>query len=163
MSGLPTVYIETTIPSFLAARPSNNLVLAGQQELTRQWWEIRRSYYRLCTSELVLEEASRGDAEAAELRSRLLNDLPLIPVDSDTIALTKEIMTYGIMPEKAAADAAHIALAARHGVEYLLTWNCRHIANAEIIRRLDEVVFSSGYRLPTICTPIELFGDDDDE
>ncbi|MHC4873659.1 MAG: type II toxin-antitoxin system VapC family toxin [Planctomycetota bacterium] len=119
MSKKASVYIETTIPSYLTARPSNNLIIAGEQEVTRQWWEIRRGDFDLYISELVLEEAQCG-------------------------------------------DAGHIALATRHEVDYLLTWNCTHIANAETIRSLSYVINEAGYSLPVICTPLELFGGEPD-
>ncbi|MBI4708515.1 MAG: type II toxin-antitoxin system VapC family toxin, partial [Candidatus Omnitrophica bacterium] len=159
----PTVYLETTIPSFLTARPSNNLILAGEQELTRQWWEDRRKSFTLFVSELVIEEAQKGDSEASEKRMNTISDVSVLEIDEETIRLTEEIMKSGVIPERASADAGHIAVASRHGIDYLLTWNCRHIANAEIIRRLVSVVKEAGYNLPIICTPAELFGGQEDE
>jgi len=159
----PTVYLETTIPSFLTARPSNNLILAGEQELTRQWWEDRRKSFTLFVSELVIEEAQKGNSVASEKRMNAISAVLVLEIDEETIRLTEEIMKSGVIPERAAADAGHIAVASRHGIDYLLTWNCRHIANAEIIRRLVSVVKKAGYNLPIICTPAELFGGQEDE
>lgn len=158
-----TVYLETTIPSFLTARSSNNLILAGEQELTRQWWDSRRDFFTLYVSELVIEEARKGNAEASRKRTEAIAGVSVLEIDEETILLTEKLMKSGVIPEKAAADAGHIAVAARHGVDYLLTWNCRHIANAEIIRRLAAVVEGAGYDLPIICTPAELFGGQNDE
>ena len=163
MEEKPTVYLETTIPSFLTARPSSSLVLAGEQELTRQWWEARRESFTLFVSELVIEEAIKGDTEASGKRMRAIADVPVLEIDEETIRLTEEILRSGVIPERAAADAGHIAVASRHGIDYLLTWNCRHIANAEIIRRLESVVEAAGYSLPIICTPAELCGGQEDE
>jgi predicted nucleic acid-binding protein len=159
MTDKPTVYLETTIPSFLAARPSNDLILAGQQQLTLRWWATRRRSFALYISELVVAEAGKGDSQAAKRRIEVIRNLPVLEIDDEVIRLGEEILNDGAIPRKAAADAAHVAIAARHGIDYLLTWNCRHIANARIVRRLDRVIRDLGYLAPTICTPTELFGD----
>jgi len=156
MANKPTIYIETTIPSFLTARPSGDLVSAGRQLITRQWWERNRSEYDLFISEIVLDEASKGDVNAARLRLEILHGLPLLKVDEPTLVLTREILESGVIPEKAAADAGHVAVAARYGMNFLLTWNCAHIANAAIWAKLGERVKKGGYGLPVICTPDEL-------
>ncbi len=158
-----TVYLETTIPSFLTARPSNDLILAGQQQLTLRWWNTRKRHYSVFISELVIEEAGRGDSHASRKRINAIKSLPVLEIDDETIKLGAKILKSGAIPQKAAADAGHVAVAARHGIDYLLTWNCKHIANAEIIRRLDQVIRDQGYLAPTICTPTELFGGQDHE
>lgn len=163
MSEKPTVYLETTIPSFLTARPSNDLILAGQQQLTTRWWKSRKRHYRIFISELVIEEAARGDSTAANKRIEAIKPFPLLEIDLEAIKLGSAILKSGIIPPKAAADAGHIAVAARHGIDYLVTWNCKHIANAEIIRRIDHLIRKCGYLPPTICTPTELFGGQDHE
>jgi predicted nucleic acid-binding protein len=157
------VYIETTIPSFLTSRPSNKLILAGKQALTRQWWERRRGKYDLFISQYVLDEASKGDSEAAERRMNAIRHIEMLEVDNDVILLAEKIMQSGIIPPKADTDALHIAVASRHSIDFLLTWNCTHIANAEILVKINHIVTESGYFLPTICTPDELFGGDDYE
>ncbi len=159
----PTVYIETTIPSFLKARTSKDVVLAGKQEVTKQWWVQRRQEYELFVSQLVFDEAARGDREAAQERLEAMIGLPFLAIDQDALELSDAIVASGVIPEKAHTDAGHIALAARHGMDFLLTWNCRHIANAEILDRVEEVVAGHGCKLPIICTPDELFGVNDDE
>ena len=153
-----SVYLETTIPSFLTARPSNDLILAGQQQLTLRWWKTRKRLYSVFISELVIEEAGRGDHQAARKRINSIKNLPALEIDDATIRLGAKILDSGVIPQKAAADAGHISVAARHGIDYLLTWNCKHIANAEIIRQLDKIIRNSGYTPPIICTPTELFG-----
>lgn len=157
-----TVYLETTIPSYLTARQSSNLIIAGEQLITRQWWETRKQEYRLFISALVVQEASRGDSGASGRRLEVIGGIDELEIDEPTICLTRRLLNSRIFLEKAAADAAHIAVAARHGVDYLLTWNCKHIANAEIIRRVSFEVGAEGYFVPIICTPRELFGGNED-
>jgi predicted nucleic acid-binding protein len=157
-----TLYLETTIPSFLTARPSNNLIVAGKQETTRQWWERRRSRYQLFISQYVLDEISGGDSEAAKRRLEAVQTVDLLEVDEETIRLAARLMRTGLIPVKAAADAAHIAVAARHRMDFLLTWNCTHIANAELLRALSAAAAEADHTLPVICTPDELFGGDDE-
>lgn len=157
------IYLETTVPSILTARPSNNLILAGEQELTREWWDARHDDFEILVSEMVFEECQKGDAEAAARRLAIIEGLGVLQIDEEVVRLVDTIMQSGIIPPKAAADAAHIAIASRHLVDYLLTWNCRHIANAEIIRRIAAVVRHAGYELPIICTPAELFGGHDED
>lgn len=158
---LSTVYVETSVLSYLAARPSNNLIVAAQQELTREWWILGRSHYRLLLSKFVLDEISKGNPEAAERRLSFASELPLLEVDNDVLQLSNSFMKSGIIPPKGEVDAAHIAVATRHEIDYLLTWNCRHIANAAIQRRLAEIAAKEGYELSYICTPSDLFGGDE--
>ena len=162
MTSLPIVYVETTVPSLLAARPSTDVIVAGDQEVTRQWWEHRRGAFRLYVSDFVIEEVSRGDPSAAAKRMDLLEGVPELEIDEETVRLVSRIMDSRVIPARAGADAGHIAVATRYGVDYLLTWNCRHIANAEIVRSLGSVVGDLGYQLPVICTPKELLGGYDD-
>ncbi|MCC5840329.1 MAG: type II toxin-antitoxin system VapC family toxin [Opitutales bacterium] len=163
MNETATVYLETTIPSYLTARPSSNLIIAGEQAITREWWESRKVMFRLFISEAVVEEASRGDAEAARKRLEVISDLEELSIDEPVLSLTREILGTGLIPRKASADAVHIAVAARHGIDYLVTWNCKHIANAEMIRKISHVISQCGYFVPIICTPRELFGGEEDE
>ncbi len=157
------VYLETTIPSILTARSSNNLILAGEQVLTCEWWESRSGDFEILISELVVEECQKDDADAAARRMAILEGLGVLQIDEDVLTLADAIMDSGVIPLKAAADAVHIAIASRHGADYLLTWNCRHIANAEISKRIAAAVQEAGYELPIICTPAELFGGHDED
>jgi len=158
-----SVYLETTIPSFLTARPSNNLVVAGKQEVTRQWWEKRKEKYALYISQYVLDEAARGNPDVAKKRMVVLEGIDLLEVDEDVIRLARVIIDSEIIPQKASTDAGHIAVATRHGIDFLITWNCTHIANAEILCKINYIVSEAGYHLPTICTPDELFGGEENE
>lgn len=131
--------------------------------MTKQWWSQRRQEYELFVSQLVYDEAARGDSGAAEERLNALVEIPFLALDEEALELSGAIVRRGVIPAKAHTDAGHIALASRHGMDFLLTWNCRHIANAEILDTVDDVVAAYGYKLPIICTPDELFGTDDDE
>jgi len=154
-----TVYIETSIIGYLTARPSNNLILMANLEATRQWWETRRTQFSLYISQVVLDEVARGDREIATKRLELLHDFPLLEVSADVQNLADQFLSKSNLPPKAADDALHIAAATVYGLDYLLTWNCRHIANAQIQKKLAQITVDAGYELPTICTPYELMGD----
>ncbi len=153
------IYIETTIPSYLAARPSRDLLQAARQQLSHDWWNNERQHYELCISELVLDEAAAGDLEAAARRLTFLQELPLLDLTNAVNVVAKAIMTSGLLPERAARDAVHIAVSPVHRTDILLTWNCRHIANAAIMKELGQIVANCGHDIPVICTPEELFGD----
>lgn len=153
------IYIETTIPSYLAARPSRDLIQAARQQLTHDWWNNRRHEFELCISEIVLEEAAAGDADAANRRLAILGGLPLLEMTTEVNDLAEAIMDSGLLPQRAARDAVHIAVSSVHAVDILLTWNCKHIANASIMRELSEIVAAAGREMPVLCTPDELMGD----
>lgn len=142
--------------SYLAARPSRDLVVAAHQEVTRQWWEQRRHDYHLVVSEVVLREAGGGDPDAAERRNALLSAIDVLAVDQSALELAEELVRRGAVPDVAAEDALHIAIAVTNGVEYLLTWNCTHIANAAMRRAIDDVCVEQGYEPTVLCTPEEL-------
>ncbi|MCC6126972.1 MAG: type II toxin-antitoxin system VapC family toxin [Pirellulales bacterium] len=152
------VYLETSFVSYLAARPSRELIMAGNQQITRDWWEFRRERYDLYLSQRVLDEIECGDPLAASERMRIVQDIPLLAIDSQIVVLAKELLFQGPFPERAEDDAIHVATATVHGIDYLLTWNCKHIANAEFIRDSEIICQSKGYKLPVICTPAELMG-----
>ena len=159
---MPRVYIETTIPSFLAARASRDVIVAGKQETTRLCWELRSRHFELFVSPLVWDEVALGDPEVSQRRCAIIAGLPVLAVDEQTSPIAEAFMASGAIPAKAATDASHIAVATRHGMDFLLTWNCTHIANAQTVRRLNAVAGSLGYELPTICTPDELMEDPND-
>lgn len=153
-----TVYIETSIIGYLTARMSNNLILMANVETTREWWDARRDQFELYISQTVLDEAARGDAEIARRRLEILSGFPLLEVNEAVQDLATQFLTKSNLPPKAADDAIHIAVATIYGLDYLLTWNCKHIANAQIQKKLVQISFDAGYELPTICTPYELMG-----
>jgi hypothetical protein len=153
----PSVYIETTIPSLLTARPSRDGEIAAQQIATREWWE-KRGDYELCVSEEVLREAGRGNPDAAAQRLAAIAQCIILPATAEVEDLTCRILATGLIPSRALRDAIHIAMSAVHGVNFLLTWNCRHINNAIIQQRLRGVCSVAGFELPVICTPHGLLG-----
>ena len=157
------VYVETTVPSYLVARASYDVRLLSHQQTTRVWWENRRWAFDLFISELVLTECRAGDPEMATRRLDLLKGIPVLSPNPATLQLAQSLVERGPMPAKAAGDALHVAIATVYGCEYLLTWNCRHIANAEIQRAAQKVVNKHGFELPVICTPEELMGEAGDE
>ena len=160
---MKSVYIETSIVSYLTSRPSRDLRAAAWQETTIQWWEQERPKYDLATSELVLAEARAGDADAAQRRVEALDGLPLLDVTNDARDLASRLITDGGMPADAAADALHIATASVHAMDYLLTWNCRHIDNAATKPIVRSICAVAGYTCPEICTPLELLSEEVDD
>lgn len=155
------VYVETTIISYLAARPSRDLIVAARQQLTQTWWHHRRPDFDVYVSQLVLAEAEAGDPEAAERRATVLSGLPVLDIVPGVAELAATLVERVPLPPRAAADATHIALAAYHGMDFLITWNAAHIANAELRQRVEQVCRESGYPSPVLCTPDELLGDTD--
>jgi hypothetical protein len=152
----PRVYVETTIISYLAAWPSRDLVTAAHQQVTHQWWQTRRGGFELYVSEAVIEEASSGDPDAATRRLALLQGIPVLEQGPDAAGLARQLVASVPLPRRAAVDALHIAIAAVNGMDYLLTWNCAHPANAALRTGIDAICRSSGYLPPIICTPEEL-------
>jgi hypothetical protein len=155
----PTVYLETTIISYLAARPSRDLIIAAHQQLTHEWWEYRRADFDLFISQLVLQEASAGDPQVAQQRLHLVGRLPLLTLTEDAVALARALVNKGPIPPKAEVDALHMAVAMVHGMDYLLTWNCKHIANAAMRTAIETICRAHGYEPPVMCTPEELLGE----
>jgi predicted nucleic acid-binding protein len=159
MKVMETVYIETTIVSLLVARPSRDPLIAAHQQLTRQWWQDRRLRFNCVTSEEVVREASQGDADMSRLRLEALAGLPVLRVTETARGLAKEILQKGLLPLQAVSDAIHASVASTEGIETLLTWNCRHLANPLILRQLRAFMTGHGLTLPEVCTPVELGAD----
>jgi hypothetical protein len=157
---MPSAYLETTIVSYFCARPSRDLIIAAQQEITRHWWQERLPRYHIVISDFVLREAIAGDALAAKKRISALNQFPLLDVTADVEKLANWFLHKLLVPRKKLIDAMHISVAAVHGIDYLVTWNCSHIANAEMRTAISFACDEMGYRCPTICTPQELMGQD---
>lgn len=156
----PTVYVETTILSYLVGWLSrNDLQVAANQELTRRWWLSRRAKFELFVSAAVIDEASEGDPALASERLRFLSDLPLLTITPAAHDLKTMLLRERSLPWNAEVDALHIATAAVHGIEYLLTWNCKHIANAVTLPSIYAVCRDAGYEPPFVCTPQELMGE----
>lgn len=159
----PSVYLETTVVSYLVGWLNRRSVLvASNQELTREWWTTRKDRYELFASTVVIDEASKGDDELSAERLTFLRDVALLEVTVEARRLSAELMRQTGIPRKAEMDALHIAVAATSGMTYLLSWNCTHIVNASILPRVYEVCRLQGYEPPFVCTPQELMGPDHD-
>lgn len=152
----PSVYVETSVLSYLTARPSNDLRAMSNQTATFEWWETQKDHYSLVVSDLVISEAGRGHPEAAQRRLSVVSNFPLLQVSQEVQNLAQALVQEHALPQKAEADALHVALAAVNGVEYLLTWNCTHIANAHTRPKIEATCRVHGYEPPVICTPLEL-------
>ena len=145
---------------YAMSRPSRDLVIAGHQEITREWFALRAQGYEMFISQLVASEASAGDAAAARDRAAFLHGIARLGITDAAGELAAKLVESGAVPRKAAEDALHIAVAAVHGVDYLLTWNCKHIANAAMRQAIDAVCREAGYEPSVICTPEELMNDE---
>lgn len=154
-----TVYLETSFVSYLTARPSRDLITAGHQAITHAWWETRRQEFELFISEVVIDEAKYGHPEAAEKRLTSLAGINLLDVTDEAIEFADRLIQNHAIPQKAATDALHISIACVSGINYLVTWNCKHIANAERYEAVNRICIENGYVAPIICTPEELLGE----
>jgi hypothetical protein len=152
----PRVYLETTIPSYLVGRPSRDLRLAADQQATLEWWEQRRHHFELFISQFVIAEASRGDPLLVAARLEKLRDIPIIGFSPAGEQLAQRLLEERIIPAVAAIDAAHIGYAAANGADYLLTWNCSHINNLALLRKIERVCVECGLACPVVGTPAEL-------
>jgi hypothetical protein len=153
------VYIETTVASYLTARPSRDIVVAAHQELTIEWWTTHRQRFDLYISDIVLREAAMGDEAAAAKRLAELGGIDVLSLDDSAREIASVFLRRRLIPENAIDDALHVAVATAQGMDFLLTWNCRHIANAEVVQRLEAVCLELGYQMPILCTPEQLMGD----
>lgn len=156
------IYLETSVISYLTAKPSKTIIGAAHQQITSAWWEKRKEY-EIFVSESVLRECAAGNPDAAQKRLKIAETLPLLLISEDMLQIAQEFLNRGIIPTKAAEDGLHIAIATIHQVDYLLTWNCKHIANPEIQRNISSYLDEIGLFLPFICTPEELLGENNVE
>ena len=158
----PSVYIETSVIGYLTSWPQENVTVAGHQNTTREWWSTAADRFELFVSQLVLRECSDGAADAVRDRLRRIGGIPLLPITPAAEHLADALMRGHAVPEDQPNDALHIALAASHGVQYLVSWNFRHIVNASIRPAIERVCRDAGYDPPILCTPEELLEPDDD-
>ena len=150
---MQTVYIETTIPSYLTAKPSSLSAVASDQRATHEWWQNERQRFRLYTSIFTIDEASAGDPQAAARRLDWLKGVPQLAVSLETDTLAQSIVKLLRLPRKAAVDALHVAISIQHQMDYLLTWNCTHLANPILQKELVEFCRYHDLYIPIICTP----------
>jgi hypothetical protein len=155
----PTLYMETTIPSYLLAEPSRDLVACARQEITRTWWRRDHARFAVSISPGVLEEANQGDRRAARVRREFLDQFRVLDVTPEVLRLTQLYLQKRIVPLKKPGDAAHLAFASAYQVQFLCTWNFKHIANAFALHKLRELNEKEGLFTPQVCTPEELLGE----
>ncbi len=151
-----SVYIESSVVSYLMARPSRDVVVAARQAITETWWQNHRGEFDLFISALVEQEIARGNAEAAERRLKVVENIPLVAVSSEAQSLAEDLVAQGAVPANSKEDALHIGIAAAAGVNFLLTWNFKHINNAHTKAAITAVVESHGFACPILCSPEEL-------
>ena len=158
-----TIYIETSVISYRVARPSRDIIVLARQEITAEWWDTVLPHLDAYISPVVLDEIAEGDQQAQTLRLQLVANMPPLAVDERIISLAEAICEEIRLPDRAQADAYHIAIPSVHGIEYLVTWNCKHIANAFMLRKIEQIVQAKGYTMPVVCTPEELMEEIQDE
>ncbi len=154
----PTLYMETTVPSYYTAKPSRDIIVLAHQEITRVWWDCWLSQYEVFISEVVIQEASLGDYDAANRRLSIISSFPVLEITPDCERLADIYLREISIIRNALRDALHLAVASAHGMEYLITWNCTHIARGEVRKALEVVNTLQEIATPTICTPEELIG-----
>ena len=150
------LYMESTIPSYYVARPSHDVIMVAKQKLTRDWWDTRIKDFEIFVSDSVMDEISAGEAAMARKRIELLQPFTLLATNDRVIEVAEALIHGGPLPKKAARDATHIALSAVHRMHFLLTWNCTHIANAQMFAQMRTICQAHGFDCPVICTPGEL-------
>ena len=148
----PKIYIESSIISYCAARDNKNFIILGRQELTREWWNACKDHYQCYISQFVYDEISQGDPQAATKRLKFIVGIPFLKI-TDEIEPLADHLTKKILPANAYLDALHISIAAVNNITYLLTWNCKHIANAKNIDAIRKTIEEHNYIAPVICTP----------
>jgi len=153
------IYVESTIPSYVVARPARDLLQAARQQISKDWWELKRQQHELFTSQIVLDEIASGETGMSKQRLETLAGIPVLRANEEAEKFTLQILGSGLLPAAADRDAGHIALATIYEMDILLSWNCRHIANASIQARLRKLAERSGLTLPVLCTPDELTGE----
>ncbi len=158
-----SVYVESSVVSYLTSRPSRDVVVAGHQAITVEWWQLGRSAYEVVVSPLVIEEISAGNPAAAKGRIEAIVDIPSISISTDAQPIAEALISSKAIPANSLRDALHIAIAATHGMDYLLTWNFKHINNANTRLLVSDTVSGFGYACPILCSPEELIGKNDAE
>jgi hypothetical protein len=158
----PIVYLESSVISYLTSRPNRDVIIAGRQATTLDWWENQRQRFELRISILVEEEIGRGDPKAAQLRLETVADISSLTISDEATRIADLLLAKGAVPKGSEEDALHIGISAAQGVDFLLTWNFKHINNAEMKEAIIQIVESCGYKCPQLCSPEELGGISDD-
>lgn len=152
------VYLETSVISYYTARPSNDIITLGRQRITEQWWQYALDTFDVHVSPIVFEEAELGDSTASSKRLKVMGHFKVLAIDDIVRQVWSVYMEKLGLPERAIRDAGHLAVASVHDIDYLVTWNCAHIANGDTIRKLSLLNNQLGLPMPIIVTPDELMG-----
>jgi predicted nucleic acid-binding protein len=152
----PSVYLETSFISYLTGPFSQNMLVATHQHITREWWKSHRLAFELFISPWVIEEVSQGNATQSAKRLAMVKEITPLVSSREVVELANAFLQAQVVPSKATDDAYHIAIATVHQMNYLLTWNCKHIANTVVQPKLHQISLKRGYELPILCTPYEL-------
>jgi len=150
------VYIETSVISYLVAQSSKDIITLGHQKVTKQWWKNNKNFFNCFISNAVIQECEKGNKEYALKRLKICAEIDSLKLSEESIKLANALISSKVVPVKAATDALHIAVSAVNKMDFLLTWNCKHIANAYIQDRIEKVCNKLGYKKPSLCTPVEL-------
>ncbi|HET7433217.1 MAG TPA: type II toxin-antitoxin system VapC family toxin [Thermoanaerobaculia bacterium] len=151
------VYLETSVISYLIGwLNQRSILVAHNQEFTREWWSARRHEYELFSSAVAINEASRGEGPLANERLGFLAETTMLDITGAALSLARQLLSHTRIPAKADVDALHVAVATVHGMDYLLSWNCKHIVNGNILPQVYAVCRAAGFEPPFICTPLEL-------
>jgi predicted nucleic acid-binding protein len=148
-----SIYLETSVISYYAAKQSRDVIVLAHQEITHEVWEKLKKKFKIYISEVVVEEAGSGDKEASKKRLTVIKDFPLLELTDEVEKLTEKYIKEFHLPKRALRDAVHLAIACVHNIDYLVSWNCAHIANAEVIKKLTAINKKLGIHIPVICTP----------
>jgi predicted nucleic acid-binding protein len=154
--GKQKVYIETSVISYLTAKPSRDIVIAGHQKTTYDWWHKSKNKFDCFISDFVTQEASQGDKNAASLRLNMIKDLYILVVNEEIVQIAENYFKLLKIPDKAKLDTYHLAFAVWYNIDYLITWNCKHIANAINIKKINSFNLINNLWMPVFCTPHEL-------
>lgn len=156
---MKSVYIESSVISYITSRSSKDIVTAARKSITIEWWEAYKDSFEVFISELVLEEIGAGDAFAASSRLAVVENIPVLITTDSAIFLAKALISENAIPSTSAEDAMHISIAAVQGIDFLLTWNFKHINNANTKNKIAKVITQNNYTCPVLCSPEELIDD----
>lgn len=156
---MKSVYIESSVISYITARPSRDVVTSARQTISIEWWAGYRDSFEVFVSELVLEEIGSGDSRAASNRLVIVEDIPVLVITTNAVALAKSLIAENAIPASSMEDALHISIAAVQSIDFLLTWNFKHINNANTRNKITQVINLSGFNSPILCSPEELISE----
>jgi len=156
---MKSVYIESSVISYITARPSKDAITSARQVITIEWWDVYKGTFETFISELVLEEIGSGDTIAAEKRLLVVESIPILETTENATKLAKLLIAEKAVPETCIEDALHISIAAVQDIDFLLTWNFKHINNANTRDKISRVITQAKLKSPILCSPEELINE----